>query len=223
TDHLSRFLFCTSEAPVELLAKEGIRDNVHVVGDPMYDAVLRFSQCAADRTLPLAGAIAGRPFAVATIHRAENTDDPSRLRGILAGLSSLAREIAIVFPVHPRTEKTLERLGEDPRSRGIIVSEPLSYLDLHRLLRDASLVLTDSGGLQKEAFWHKVPCVTLRDTTEWRETIEAGWNTLAGADPHAIEMKARAALSDPPLGAPPAVYGDGRAGENIARILESSG
>lgn len=219
TDHLATILFCTSETPVRLLANEGIVRGVHITGDPMYDAVRLFSAAARSRPLPLATEIGERPYAVATLHRAENTDDPARLAGILDGLATVAREIAIVLPLHPRTAKKLGRSSRDDR---ILITEPVGYLDLQRLLAGASLVLTDSGGLQKEAFWHEVPCVTLRDTTEWTETIESGWNVLAGADPQAIVARVRAALSSPPAGPAPKVYGDARAGKRIAELIAKS-
>jgi UDP-GlcNAc3NAcA epimerase len=177
TDHLSTLLFCPTQTAVRNLHAEGIHNDVHLVGDVMYDMAL----AAAERgerqsTILEALRIEPRSYAVSTIHRAENTDDSERLAKIMAWLKEVGRESPIIMPLHPRTRKLMADLGKEPV--GIRLIEPLGYLDMARLVRHAAKVFTDSGGLQKEAYFHRVPCVTLRDETEWVETIEAGWNRL---------------------------------------------
>lgn len=212
-DHLSAMLFCPTPAAVRNLAAEGIARNVHEVGDVMAEALAEASTAAArSSVLERLGVAPGR-YAVATVHRAENADDPDRLRGILGALERL--DEPVVFPVHPRTRAAAEAMGWRPRAR-VRVVEPLGYLDMVRLVGAARVVLTDSGGLQKEAFWLGVPCVTLRGETEWVETVASGWNTLAGADPDAIVVAARRAA--PPGPRAPAWTGE-RPSERIARLL----
>ncbi|MBV8508325.1 MAG: UDP-N-acetylglucosamine 2-epimerase (non-hydrolyzing) [Alphaproteobacteria bacterium] len=176
TDHVSALLLCPTETTVANLRREGIKAGVHHIGDVMYDATL-FAAAAARRSQVLDRlGIAGHRYAVATVHRAESTADRATLSEILAFLRERARECIIVFPIHPRTRKEIETWGLD--LSGILTCDPVGYLDMHRLLRSAVAVFTDSGGLQKEAYFYRVPCVTLRSETEWVETIEAGWNRL---------------------------------------------
>jgi UDP-GlcNAc3NAcA epimerase len=176
-DHLSTLLFCPTQTAVRNLNAEGISKGVHMVGDVMYDMTLAAAMRAERQSTILeALGIAPRSYAVSTIHRAENTDDPERLARIMAWLEEAGREIPIVMPLHPRTRKLMASSGTEPVSIRLI--EPLGYLDMTRLVHHAAAVFTDSGGLQKEAYFHRVPCVTLRDETEWIETIEAGWNRL---------------------------------------------
>jgi UDP-GlcNAc3NAcA epimerase len=176
TDHVSAVLLCPTETTVANLRREGIKAGVHHIGDVMYDATL-FAAAAARRSQILDRlGIAGHRYTVATVHRAESTADRTTLNEILAFLRERARECTIVFPIHPRTRKEIEAWGLD--LSGILICDPVGYLDMHRLLRSAVAVFTDSGGLQKEAYFHRVPCVTLRSETEWVETIEAGWNRL---------------------------------------------
>ena len=175
-DHVSALLLCPTATAVANLAREGIAEGVHEIGDVMYDAAL-FAAARSRRSQILERlGLEERGYAIATVHRAENTDDPERLRDILAYLAEEARGRAVVFPVHPRTRGHIEGAGLD--LRGLRLCEPLGYLDMHRLLASAAAVFTDSGGLQKEAYFHRVPCVTLRGETEWVETVEAGWNRL---------------------------------------------
>jgi UDP-GlcNAc3NAcA epimerase len=176
TDHVSALLLCPTETTVANLRREGIKAGVHHIGDVMYDAML-FAAAAARRSQVLDRlGIAGHRYAVATVHRAESTADRTTLNEILAFLRERARECTIVFPIHPRTRKEIDAWGLD--LSGVLTCDPVGYLDMHRLLRSAVAVFTDSGGLQKEAYFHRVPCVTLRNETEWVETIEAGWNRL---------------------------------------------
>jgi UDP-GlcNAc3NAcA epimerase len=179
SDHLSTLLLCPSDHAAANLAAEGITRGVRVVGDVMADA-LNDARVRADQSQILHRfGLKARGYLLATVHRSENTDDPQRLTAILHGLADTGR--TVLFPVHPRTRKAMEHAGL-AMPANVRSCEPLGYLDLVRALRDADAVLTDSGGLQKEAYWLAVPCVTLRDETEWRETIEEGWNRLAGAD-----------------------------------------
>ncbi len=219
-DCLAALLLCPTSVAAANLAREGVRRGVHAVGDVMYDSVLfnaKLAQQAGGGPARLG--LAPRSYYLATVHRAENTDDPARLAGILDAFSRLDRPI--VLPLHPRTRKTLG--AELDRLAGHVrVIDPAPYLDMLMLERDARLVLTDSGGVQKEAYWFAVPCVTLRDETEWVELVEAGCNRLAGADPAAI-LSAVAAFESAGASLPPDrpadLYGDGRAAEKIVRLL----
>jgi UDP-GlcNAc3NAcA epimerase len=177
TDHVSTLLFCPTQTAVRNLASEGITKGVHSVGDVMYDMTLAAVERAEERSTILETfRLSPGAYAVSTIHRAENTDDPERLVEIMTWLGKAAQQIPVVMPLHPRTRKLIEGTVETPPH--IRVVEPLGYLDMTRLMHHAAAVFTDSGGLQKEAYFHRVPCVTLRDETEWVETVEAGWNRL---------------------------------------------
>ena len=205
TDHVSTLLYCPTSAAVENLGNEGITLGVEKVGDVMYDAALHAAVRARDesRILDRLG-LADGAFAVATIHRAENTDDPEILSQILDYLRDHAASEPIVLPLHPRTRHAVERAGLS--LDGLTVVPPCSYLDTHRLLQGATTVYTDSGGLQKEAYFHRTPCVTLRGETEWVETVESGWNRLwRGPD-----YRSRRPIVD---------YGDGTAARRIAAHL----
>jgi UDP-GlcNAc3NAcA epimerase len=209
TDHLSALLFCPTETAVANLRREGILDGVYQIGDVMCDAAL-FAAARSRRSGVLERmGLAEGSYAVATVHRAENTSDPERFAEILDFLRAAAGERRVVLPLHPRTRGQVEAWSLE--ISGILVCEPLGYLDMHRLLHSAAAVFTDSGGLQKEAYFHRVPCVTLRGETEWVETVEAGWNRL-WKGPDYLPRREIAA------------YGDGRAAEaaveRIARFLE---
>ena len=191
TDHVADLLFCPSQTAVDHLAAEGIRAGVHRVGDVMYEALLNAVRLAEQRSNALERlGVAPGAYALATIHRAENTDDPARLGRLVAALQEVARTLPVVFPVHPRTRRRLPELAP---GRGLHLVDPVGYLDMARLENGAALILTDSGGIQKEAYWLRVPCVTLREETEWVETVQQGWNVLAGADPERIVRCARTA------------------------------
>ena len=199
-DHVSTVLFCPTETAVRNLANEGITRGVHLVGDVMLDGLLDARERAQGCSTILSSlGLKQNRYLLATVHRAENTDDPGRLRAILSALTQLAETEPVIFPVHPRTRKALASLGFSPQPStlnsqpcgGLRLIEPLGYLDLIKLSSGARVVLTDSGGLQKESYWLGVPCVTLRDETEWVETIEQGWNVLAGADVAKIRQAAR--------------------------------
>lgn len=215
-DHVSALLLCPSERARKNLSQEGITAGVHVAGDVMYDSVL-FHLKRGDvetRCCERLG-LTPRTYGVLTLHRAENVDERNKVEMILAAVEGL--NMPIVFPIHPRTKAMLERvqLRWPPHVRA---TEPLPYLEMLQLMRDARLVLTDSGGLQKEAFFLKVPCATLRGETEWVETVEAGWNRLAGTERDTILAACRVLLEHVPSDGPQP-YGDGHAGEAVVQIL----
>lgn len=217
TDHLSSRLYCPTPAAVENLTSEGITTGVELVGDVMYDASLAFAPAAEARRGAPALGLSPHEYVLVTAHRAATTDTREALLGLVAILEAI--DGPAVFPLHPRTRGRLDAEGLlEPlqQTEGLVLSEPLGYLDFTSLLRTARAVVTDSGGVQKEALFHGVPCVTLREETEWVETVSAGRNTLVGLDPDRL----RAALAAPrPDGDPPPLYGDGRSSERIARSL----
>jgi UDP-GlcNAc3NAcA epimerase len=216
TDHVSDLLFCPTKTAVENLAREGITRGVYQVGDVMYDAALVFGEIARQRsTILVQLGLKPKGYYLATVHRAENTDDRGRLLGILQGLSELARELPVVFPVHPRTRKCIRDQGLPAHGDSIRMIEPVSFLDMIRLEQEAKVILTDSGGVQKEAYFHGVPCVTLRDETEWVETVEAGWNHLTGVRPERIVRAARDGRSGMTIGQ----YGTGRTAASVLDLL----
>ena len=200
-DSLSRWLFCPTDTAVRNLANEGIKEGVHLVGDVMLDAYLdglarskKQSGILARLNLTPGG------YHLATVHRQENTDDPARLKGIMEGLAEVGANAPVIWPMHPRTTSRLvsHKITLPPAIRAI---EPVSYLDMLALEADARVILTDSGGIQKEASWAGIPCVTMRDETEWVETVDRGDNILAGADSGRIKAgaeKMRARGPKPP-------------------------
>ena len=224
TDHLSTILFCPTDIAVQNLAKEGITKNVHQVGDVMYDSVLFNSELSGKpRNILKRLSLKNKSFYLATIHRAENTDNKTRLHGILDAFNSI--DVPIVLPLHPRTKKALgTKLNKFNKEVRII--DPVSYLDMLALEKHSRIIFTDSGGVQKEAFWLGVPCITLRDETEWVELVHAGCNQIVGADTSAILealLKAEEILEHGfPLHTPN-LYGDGCSSEKIAAILGNMG
>ena len=184
-DHLSSLLFAPTETAIENLRREGIEKGVYLVGDIMFDALMHFSKISDAKSKILEALnLKPREYYLATIHRAENTDSYERLKNILEALSSLDKPV--IFPVHPRTKKKVEEYNIEFLIEKIQVIEPVGYLDMIQLEKNAKVILTDSGGVQKEAFWLRVPCITLRDETEWVETVRYGWNRLVGADKEKI-------------------------------------
>jgi UDP-GlcNAc3NAcA epimerase len=221
TDHLSELLLCPSQTAVDNLFREHAAGTVELVGDVMVDVARLFAPRARERLDVLAahGVEAGG-YLLATAHRAGTVDDPGRLRALVELLTGLPQEV--VLPLHPRTRARLQDAGllaglQAPGSP-VRLGPPLGYLEFTALLLHARSVLTDSGGVQKEAYLAGVPCVTLRDTTEWVETVEAGWNVLVDLDAAA----ARAALERPRPAEHPPLYGDGHAGERVADALTRS-
>lgn len=217
TDRCSDLLLCPSETAVANLRAEGMTEGVHIVGDVMLDAALMFADIAAERgdVLVRRGLEAGG-YVVVTAHRQGNVDDPDRLARFVELLATLPKPL--VFPVHPRTRKRLEDAGLLEKLNaipGAVVVPPVGYLEFTELLRHSAAVLTDSGGVQKEAYLLGVPCLTLRDRTEWVETVELGWNHLVDLNADA----ALAALEGPPPNEHPELYGGGKAAERLVAVL----
>jgi UDP-GlcNAc3NAcA epimerase len=208
-DHLAELLLCPTPRAADNLRAEGITTNVHHVGDVMHDAALRARAEIDARPSDLLDRLGVSPgrYAVATVHRAETTDDPAALRAVLQALRDVAADTPVVFPLHPRTRKATDAAGLS--TEGLTTCPPVGYLDMTRLVVGASVVCTDSGGLQKEAYYHQVPCVTLRAETEWVETIEAGWNRLWTTP----DYLPRREITE---------YGDGHAGSGVVRALAGS-
>jgi UDP-N-acetylglucosamine 2-epimerase (non-hydrolysing)/UDP-GlcNAc3NAcA epimerase len=210
TDHASDLLLCSTQTAMDNLAREGLRGEAHLVGDVMADVSLAFREIAAARSTILADlGLEPGDYLVVTAHRAGNVDDPERLERLVELLEALPRPV--VFPVHPRTRARLDAGGLLDRLDGLTLVPPLGYLDFLELARHARAVLTDSGGVQKEAYLLGVPCVTLRDTTEWVETVDSGWNVLVDLDREA----ALAALERTPPAERPELYGGGHAAERV--------
>jgi UDP-N-acetylglucosamine 2-epimerase (non-hydrolysing)/UDP-GlcNAc3NAcA epimerase len=215
TDQLSRLLLCASPAAVEHLRAEGVPGEAVMVGDVMVDVALAARPRALGDTsvLERLDLMPGR-YLLVTAHRAVNVDDEDHLEALVTLLESLPDPV--VLPLHPRTRARLRAHGLDGRAGlAVQITPPLGYLEFASLLHHAKAVLTDSGGVQKEAYLAEVPCITLRDTTEWTETVEAGWNTLVGLDASA----ALVALAKPRPTMRPELYGDGKAGERVAAAI----
>jgi UDP-GlcNAc3NAcA epimerase len=212
-DRLSTLLFCPNEIAVANLRREGVTEGIHLVGDVMLDANLRLAPIARERSQALAEAgVAPGKYVLATLHRPVNLH-PAPLTAIAEAFARL--EEPVVFPAHPRTQNALTAAGL-ALDANVLVRPPAGYLDFAALASQARVIVTDSGGVQKEAYWYGVPCVTVRTTTEWLETVEAGWNRLVAADTDAILAAAREAA---PRGERPPLYGDGRAADLIADVL----
>jgi UDP-N-acetylglucosamine 2-epimerase len=218
TDHLSDLLFCPTNMSVENLAKEGIEKGVHHVGDVMYDALLHYvSKAEKQSDISDKLGLQRSGYLLLTLHRPANTDSSETLDKIMSAIARLTHH-EFVFPVHPRTRKAiLQSKVKFPKNVQVI--DPVGYLDILALEKNAAMILTDSGGLQKEAYLQKVPCVTLREETEWQETVEAGWNILVGSDTDRIVHAVR---TFKPKSVWYPAFGDGRAAEHIMDLLTSS-
>ena len=214
-DHVSTLLLCPSDAAVRNLAKEGITDGVRMVGDVMFDAFQQNLERArsASRILTDLGIQPGR-YHLLTVHRAENVDLPDRLLGILKGVA--AADKPVIFPAHPRTKAAMRAAAMDIDSNLRII-DPVGYLEMLVLEEGAEAIVTDSGGVQKEAYFAGRPCITLRDSTEWTETILAGWNVLVGTDPERI---ADAVRNFRPTTPRPPLFGDGHAAEKVVGAID---
>jgi UDP-GlcNAc3NAcA epimerase len=224
SDRVSSLLFCPTESAVSNLGKEGFEQGIHNVGDVMYDVALFYRARAREQSqiIQSLGLTSGN-FALATCHRAENTDDAQRLGGILEALGEISNILPVVFPLHPRTKKLIENYGYSQFLDQLVVTDPLSFLDMVALEQSAKIILTDSGGVQKEAFFYEIPCVTMRDETEWVETIHCGANILVGSNREKILKAVNHILNNELIpsftGSP---YGQGSAAKKIMKILASS-
>lgn len=223
SDVLASVLLAPTQGAVDQLLREGVpRERIHLVGDVMYDAALMFGD-RADRAAALLDRLGVKSggYVLATIHRAENTDDEARLRAIVEGLEAVAADVPVVLPLHPRTKPRLQALGLlSSLKPPLHVIDPVGYLDMLGLERNAAAIATDSGGVQKESFFFGVPCVTLRDETEWVELVSMGWNAICPpVDAQSVAAGIRAAIGR--RGAEGTPYGDGRAAERIVQVLAS--
>jgi len=218
TDHISDLLFAPSETAVEHLKNEGVVDNVHLVGDLMYDAILWARDIAKEKSYVLERlSLKENQYILSTVHRPSNTDKKENLESIIKALADA--KLPVVLPIHPRTRKRLKEFDLWKTAKeGIKIIDPVGYLDFVRLIDGAERLATDSGGIQKEAFFLDTPCVTVREETEWVETVECGWNVLVGADLEKISD----ALNQEwvPLPKKPEPYGDGEASKKIVEVLE---
>lgn len=220
TDHVSELLLCPTQKSVDWLAAEGIEANVHLVGDVMYDSVQLFAGLAEQHVHPLDDlGLKPRSYVLMTCHRAENTDDPVRFGQIMEGALEVAKRMPVVFPVHPRTLARVQAHAA-PADANLITLPPISYFEMLMLEKNAAALLTDSGGMQKEAFFFGVPCITARDETEWAETVESGANNLVGASASRISQTVleQVERSDPLPDAGP-YYGNGKAAARIAKLV----
>ncbi len=223
TDHVAELLYAPTQLAMDNLAREGIADrNCLLVGDVMYDAALFFGAHAVP-TDPRIAELSMAPFVLATVHRQENTDDPERLRNIFEALSDVATTLPVLLPLHPRTRKTLEAAGASDLLAPLSIVEPLGYFDMLAAEAGAAVIATDSGGVQKEAFFSGTPCVTLRSETEWTELVDAGWNQV-------VPPTDRATIASAILGAIGTTgrdvtpYGDGdAAGRIVSGMLQRFG
>jgi UDP-N-acetylglucosamine 2-epimerase len=215
-DHVSTLLLCPTETAVANLSREGITDGVHLVGDVMFDAFRQNLDVARQTSRILSELSLERgAYQLLTIHRAENVDQPERLRAILEGVTRSGRPV--VFPVHPRTRAALTATATKP-GPGLRLIDPIGYLEMLVLEENAEAIVTDSGGVQKEAYFAGRPCITLRERTEWTETVDAGWNVLVGTDADAI---ADAMRSFRPHGPRPDLFGDGHAADRVVAALST--
>ncbi len=213
-DHCSDLLFCPTDTAIDQLAREGLSERAHLTGDIMYDSLLRHLPLIEERSGIIERfGLAPGGYTLATVHRASNTDDPAALGRILDALAQL--DEPVVFPMHPRARLALVSADLETAAN-VQAIEPVGYLEMLALERTARMVLTDSGGVQKEAYLLGVPCVTLREETEWPETLIDGWNVLAGSEPQRIVEAARRPR---PEGEPPQLFGDGHAARQMVRLL----
>ena len=233
TDHLSTFLFCPTDLAVRNLLKEGIKVErikiVRNVGDVMYDSILYYSKLAEKKSTILKdlnlyfstpnSELRTHNYYLTTLHRAENTDDPERLKSILKALNEIGRNHLVILPLHPRTKKRIEVHFLFSRFKNIKFIDPISYLDMLKLEKNAEAILTDSGGVQKEAYWLKIPCLTLRGETEWVETIQSGWNQLVGTESKRVIQGIKDLEKRRYFKRREEIFGEGRASEKIVQIL----
>ncbi|MDC1497064.1 UDP-N-acetylglucosamine 2-epimerase (non-hydrolyzing) [Pelagibacteraceae bacterium] len=230
TDRISSLLLCPTQMAVNNLQCEGFPflaisskstialQRIANTGDVMYDAMMYYRERAKDKISLNDYGLSHQNYALCTLHRQENTDNPMRLNNILSALREIAKDMPLVLPLHPRTKKKIQQQQNVDALKGITVLEPLPYLEMQRLQMSAKLILTDSGGMQKEAYFHQVRCITLRDETEWVETVEAGFNQLVGANVEKILSAWR--NNNKPYKKTETLYGEGKAAELIIRELK---
>ncbi|KAA6184823.1 UDP-N-acetylglucosamine 2-epimerase (non-hydrolyzing) [Thiohalocapsa marina] len=231
TDRVSTLLLCPTATAVRNLQQEGFPfpaatgagkhqpQRIENVGDVMLDAVRYYRDLALERVRLQDYGLQHQGYALCTLHRQENTDRPARLKGILSALRQISRDLPVVLPLHPRTHAKLAAQDNEQALEGLTLLDPLPYLEMQRLLMSAKVILTDSGGMQKEAYFHQVPCITLRDETEWVETVDSGWNRLVGADKERI--MAAFANAGQPNQQQAGIYGDGQASLSILQQLDA--
>ena len=220
TDHISDYLFCSTYAAVRNLKQEGITERVHHVGDVMYDAALAFGEIAEQTSTILSSLqLTAKQYYLCTVHRAENTDNKERISQIMEALAEIARkDCPVILPLHPRTRKLMDNwhlCHETESNKAFRFIEPVDYLDMIMLEKYAKTILTDSGGIQKEAYFHRTPCITLRDETEWVETIASGWNQIAGYRKENILSCLTNKMPQTEIDE----YGDGHAADTIIHAL----
>lgn len=219
TDHISELLFCPTTTAVRNLTNEGIsKKKIYNVGDIMFDSILFYGNQIKEKSSILNRLKLKKPFALATIHRAENTDDPKRLNAILSQLKNVANERTIVLPIHPRTKNKLKKSFQSP---SLLLIPPVGYFEIMELQQQCNLIITDSGGIQKEAYWNGKYCITMRTETEWTELVEAGVNKLA--TPISTLPKLVRELWDKPMNKKKLnLYGDGMTALKIVKILKKN-
>jgi UDP-GlcNAc3NAcA epimerase len=221
TDRVSRWLFTPTQTAAQHLQREGFSlEQIHTVGDVMYDVALHHGQRVQSGTGLMARlGLEPKGYVLATVHRAGNTDHPERLAAVVEALTATARQLPVVWPLHPRTRAMLQKIGKlESLAAQVQLIDPVGYLDMVQLEKFAALIATDSGGVQKEAFFYRVPCVTLRDETEWVELVDSGWNRLAPpVDAQSISQIINVALGS--QGNPVAPYGSGCAAQAIVKKL----
>jgi UDP-N-acetylglucosamine 2-epimerase len=217
-DHVSDLLFCPTQTAVDNLQREGTTQGVHLVGDVMYDSVLYNIQLAEKQSSILKTLkLQSKSYVLVTVHRAENTDNHENLQHIFQALDKITQDgLQVIIPLHPRTRKKLDILEVSLNTLQLL--DPVSYLDMLLLEQHAHVILTDSGGVQKEAYWLSVPCITLREETEWVETVKTGWNVVVGAN---MEKIIQTVETFQPPKRHPHLYGDGNAASRCIEILES--
>jgi UDP-GlcNAc3NAcA epimerase len=220
TDHIATLLFCPTYKAVENLAKESITQGIFYTGDVMYDAALTYGQVAEKKSAVLNRfGLQPKRFRLCTVHRAENTNNPERLTQIILALAEIARpDCPVIFPVHPRTKIYIDNYNLNvtvASNEALRLIDPVDYPDMIMLEKNAATILTDSGGIQKEAYFHRTPCITLREETEWTETVDAGWNQIAG---YTIE-KIIECIENEPEKSEIKEYGKGNAAEKIVNAI----
>jgi UDP-GlcNAc3NAcA epimerase len=223
SDHVSALNLCSTDIAIRNLENEGLGATAVLTGDVMYDCALKFRKIAERYCDPIAKfALSSGGYVLMTCHRAENTNDKERLAGIVSAVNSIAEDFTVLYPMHPRTSRFLREYGLS-LSPKVQVVEPVGYLEMLLLERNAKLILTDSGGVQKEAFFYEVPCVTMRDETEWIETVDLGWNVIVGASEDAIKSAVANFAANLPAGVATNPYGDGDAAGKILDAISGFG